>query len=58
MGGVFMMGKVAEEVQACVEEARTANEVEAKIEALANALSVLAHAMRAEDGILKKSALG
>lgn len=54
-----MMGsKVAEEVQACVEEARAANEIDAKIEALGKALSVLARAMHSEEDLLKKSALG
>lgn len=50
--------KVAEEVQACVEEARNANEIDAKIEALGKALSALARALHADDDLLKKSALG
>ncbi len=50
IGGDLMMGsKVAEEVQACVEEARAANDMEAKIEALGKALSALARAMRTEE---------
>jgi len=54
-----MLGsKVAEEVQACVEEARAENDLDAKIEALGKALSVLARAMRTEEDILKKSVLG
>ena len=54
-----MLGtKVAEEVQAHVEEARKLNDMDAKIEALGKALSVLASAMRTEEDMLKKSVVG
>lgn len=57
-GNTEVIRKVAEELQACVEEARAANDTDAKIEALGKALAALARAIRAEDDILKKSALG
>jgi hypothetical protein len=58
MGGIMLGSKLAEEVQACVDEARKLNDMDAKIEALGNALSAIASAMRVEDDLLKKSAIG
>jgi len=53
-----MLGnKVAEELQALVEEARVANDMNVKVDALGKALAAIATALKAEEDVLARSVM-
>ena len=56
-GEVMLGNKVAEELQALVEEARVANDMNVKVDALGKALAAIATALKAEEDVLARSVM-